>query len=169
MGYHHASPHRASAGPTGPACLQDCNLVFYDAGAANQANAIYYSATFNQGTPPCTLTVSGTGGGFIRIMDSTYTALYVQPPAFDVLYDGNINFSSPIQEQQYQYYDVNAQKIFNTTTSPTLYASGRRALLPTINRILATGSGYDTTTNTSFTGAELCVVYPSAARRWPLM
>ena len=149
--------------------LQDCNLVFYDEGLANQANAIYYLATFNQGTPPCALTVSGAGGGFIRIMDSTYTALYVQPPSFNVLYDGNINFSSPIQEQQYQYYDVNAQKIFNTTTSPTLYASGRRALLPTINRILATGSGYDTTTNTSFTGAELCVVYPSAARRWPLM
>ena len=47
-------------------------------------DAIYYSATYGQGTPPCALTVSGSGGGFISVSDSTYTALYVQPPTFQV-------------------------------------------------------------------------------------
>jgi hypothetical protein len=62
---------------------QDCNLVMYDSGGANQANAIYYSATYG-GAGPCALTVSGLGGGFIAVEDSAFRVLYAQPPAFGV-------------------------------------------------------------------------------------
>lgn len=77
------TPHASVANP-GAARLQDCNLVMYDAGGTEFKDAIYYSATYGQGTPPCALTVSGSGGGFISVSDSTYTALYVQPPTFQV-------------------------------------------------------------------------------------
>ena len=86
MRCHHASPRRTRAWPTRARGirLQDCNLVLYDNGGTEFKDAIYYSATYGQGTPPCALTVSGAGGGFISVSDSTYTALYVQPPGFQV-------------------------------------------------------------------------------------
>jgi hypothetical protein len=64
--------------------LQDCNLVLYDGSGTAFKDAIYYSATYGQGTPPCALTVSGSGGGFITVSDSAFRVLYAQPPAFEV-------------------------------------------------------------------------------------
>ena len=109
-------------------------------GAGNApSNAIYNSATYGQGTGTCTLTVSGSGGGFIAVSDSTYRALYVQPPAFGVLLSEEliVPYSPPTPPVPYYYqiYDVNSGTIVQTTTSfdvpPFAFA-----LLPTINSIL---------------------------------
>ena len=148
--------------PSARAALpQDCNLVMYDAGGTEFKDAIYYSATFGQGSPPCALTVGGAGGGFIRVSDSTYTALYVQPPSFDLLIDGGGNFSATPYRQQYQIFDANAGTASVTTTSPTLEQSDLRTLLPTRNLILANGFSNSTgnaNVQPPAPGAELCAL-----------
>ena len=116
---------------------QDCNLVMYTGAGNAPSNAIYASGTYDKGTLPCTLTVSGVGGGFIAVTDSTFHVLYVQPPSFEVLLDGGYTATAPYLNQ-YQIYDVNSGSAFQTTNSPTLLQTTGRTLLPG-NTILAYG------------------------------
>ena len=53
---------------------QDCNLVLYD----TKGTPIFYSGTYNQGTAPCRLVVSGAGGGGIAVLDAKNATLYSQ-------------------------------------------------------------------------------------------
>ena len=41
-----------------------------------------------EGSPPCLLTVSSEGGGFIRVTAAGQYTLFAQPTAFKVLLDG---------------------------------------------------------------------------------
>ena len=117
---------------------QDCNLVLYTASGA----PIYYSGTYDQGTPPCQLTVSGSqsGGGSIRVSDSVHNALYVRPPSFGVLLDGGSNYTSQPYLQQYQVFNIDSGSAAQTATSPRLQQTTGRTLLPTANAILAYSS-----------------------------
>ena len=58
-------------------CMQDCNLVLYTSGRA----AIFSTATYNQGTPPCSAVVSSSAGGTLSVLDSTGRVLYKAPGA----------------------------------------------------------------------------------------
>ena len=57
--------------------MQDCNLVLYTSGRA----AIFSTATYNQGTPPCSNVVSSSAGGTLSVLDSTGRVLYKAPGA----------------------------------------------------------------------------------------
>ena len=132
----------------------------YDAAGYTQANAIFYTATYGQGFRPCTLTVSGLGGGSFRVSDALYyNALYVQPRSFGVLFAAG---NEPNFSQQYQIYDVDSGTTALTTNSSTLVYSDRRTLLPTTNTILAHGLVTFSTT-TGVPGAETFAV---ASQAW---
>ena len=74
---------------------QDCNLVLLSG-----ANAlIYSSSTGGEGTA-CALTVSGLGGGLIRVSSSNSTVLYVQPSAFQILLEGQSPTFSGSENQE---------------------------------------------------------------------
>ena len=130
-----------------PHAMQDCNLVFYDSGGANQANAIFYTATYD-GTGPCALSVSGSGGGFITVADSNHTVLYLAPTGFGVLIDAGINttYSPPGYPNGIQSLDTN--EVYNVATGVVSQAatnlnqeaSGDRTFLPTIGAVLSIGS-----------------------------
>ena len=65
------------------ALVQDCNLVLYN-GNLNQTgpsaqSAVYSSATYDQGTPPCTANVSSAGGGSLKVNDSKGVQLFERP------------------------------------------------------------------------------------------
>ena len=44
----------------------------------NHGNPTYYSGTYDQGTAPCRLVVSGAGGGGIAVLDAKNVTLYSQ-------------------------------------------------------------------------------------------
>ena len=112
---------------------QDCNLVLLSG-----ANAlIYSSSTGGEGTA-CALTVSGLGGGLIRVSSSNSTVLYVQPSAFQILLEGQ---SPTFSGSENQVYDLATNAVFQVASLPP---GGQgytvaRTLLPTINSVLAFG------------------------------
>lgn len=132
----------------------------YTSAASAPSNAIYNTGTYNRGATPCALTVAGSqnGGGSIRVSDATNTALYVQPPSFQVLLDAGQAATLPFSEdfQRYQVYDVASGAAFQTATSPMEYETTARTLLPTVNRVLAYGADPGN-------GSEL---YSPAAAAW---
>ena len=79
-------------------CLQDCNLVTYDAlGQPIFASSTTAAQENPDVTPPCRLVVSGAGGGFIAIIDSfasgdqSDTVLYTRPLVGDgIMTEGQI-------------------------------------------------------------------------------
>ncbi len=75
------SPNAARAPCDRPhaSAMQDCNLVLYKASGTAPADAIYSSGTYNKGAPPCQLTISSAGGGFIAVSDSKFAQLYTAP------------------------------------------------------------------------------------------
>ena len=126
---------------------QDCNLVFYDAGGANQANAIFYTATYD-GTGPCALSVSSSGGGFITVADFNHTVLYLAPTGFGVLIDENynatynINGTGAYDTLDYnELYDVATGVASQTATNLNQYqySAADRTFLPTIGAVLSVG------------------------------
>ena len=116
---------------------QDCNLVSYSA-----SNAIFYSATYGQGIPPCALTVSSSGGGFITVADSNHTVLYLQPTGFKVLINagGNDTYGAPhFAMDAEELYDVATGVVSQTAYNPIQSSATLRTLLPTINAVLSLG------------------------------
>ena len=141
---------------------QDCNLVSYSA-----SNAVFYSATYGQGIPLCTLTVSSSGGGFITVADSKHTVLYLQPKSFGVLvnvFTGVTNGTSLISEE------VDLNKVYNASTGAVVQTANTfnqtvtadRTLLPTINAVLPIGRDFTSPNTTVATTA----LYSPATGTW---
>jgi hypothetical protein len=59
--------------------MQNCDLVLYKASGTAPADVIYSSGTSSKGAPPCQLTISSAGGGFIAVSDSKFVQLYSAP------------------------------------------------------------------------------------------
>ena len=149
--------------------------MFYDAGGANQANAIFYTATY-LGTGPCALSVSSSGGGFITVADFNHTVLYLAPTGFGVLIDAgrNASYNIPGYPNGFQsldtneLYDVATGVASQTATSLNQDTSGDRTFLPTIGAVLSVGSvglKADISINTGppYVNSELFV---TASQRW---
>ena len=106
----------------GAAIPQDCNLVLYTAAGSAPSNAIFNTGTYGQGTPPCSLTVSSVGGGFITVADSNHTVLYLEPTNFGVLIDAGYNTSitGPIFAlDENEVYNFAAATVSQTATNPS--------------------------------------------------
>ena len=151
---------------------QDCNLVMYTSAGNGPSNAVYSSGTY-KGTPPCALTVSSSGGGFITVADSNHTVLYLRPANFGVLINANenttYNFPTPDAFQTLdlnEVYDVATGVVSQTATNFNQHRAGARTFLPTIKAVLSVGGvGQQTQTGTGppYYNSEL---YSTASRTW---
>ena len=84
LGWSHSS-HLTQGPHNSDTCVraQDCNLVLYEGNApskgASAATAVYYSATYGDGSS-CSLLVSSAAGGSFAVVDATGAVLYQRPP-----------------------------------------------------------------------------------------
>ena len=141
----------SAAKSDGVAMPQDCNLVLYTAAGNAPSNAVYSTGTYGQGSPPCSLTVSGVGGGYITVADSNHTVLYLEPTSFGVLIDAGYNTSITgpnFALDENEVYNVAAAAVSQTATNPSQFLAAARTLLPTINAALSVGSSSTLDNNT---------------------
>ena len=140
--------------------LQDCILRLL-----SSTNAAVYTSGPPEGTPPCQLTVSSEGGGFIRVTASAFT-LFVQPRNFGVLLDGGFAQDAPFGDvvgYNYQIYDTSTATVSQIARTSTQLQGSRHTYLPVSNSVLACEETSD------FIPANItagCEVFSAAARTW---